>query len=64
MGKRLENIERKAGKNPKVTLSVIVALITVLIALTIIFLVYPDALRTIADAFDSFKIWFLGLFGL
>lgn len=43
---------------------VIIAVAVVLISLTVIFLVYPDALRTIATVFDGIKSWFLSLFGM
>lgn len=64
MGKRAKVILKKAGGKRELTQSVAIAVVTVIVALTIVFLVYPDALRAIADAFDATKEWFLGLFGL
>ena len=64
MGKRAKSILKKAGGRRELTQSVAIAVITIIVSLTIVFLVYPDTLRAIADAFQGCQDWFLGLFGL
>jgi len=64
MGKRAKEIVKKAGGRRELTQSVAIAVITIIVSLTIVFLVYPDALRAIADAFQGFQDWFLGGLGL
>lgn len=64
MGKLAKKVVKKAGGRRELTQSVAIAVITIIVALTIVFLVYPDTLRAIADTFQGFQDWFLGLFGL
>lgn len=64
MGKRVKEILKKAGGKRELTQSVAIAVITIIVSLTIVFLVYPDTLRAIADSFQGFQNWFLSLFGL
>ena len=64
MGKKAKKLLKKAGGRRELTQSVVIAIATVLGSLALVFVVYPDALSCIADAFQGFQTWFLGLFGL
>lgn len=44
--------------------SIAIGLATIFIALLVIFLVYPDGLIAIGNAFKDFQTWFLSLLGL
>jgi len=64
MGKTAKIVLKKAGGKRELTQSVIIAVVTVVASLTLVFVIYPEALNSIADGFRGFQDAVLGLFGL
>ena len=64
MGKTSKKILKKAGGKRELTQSVLIAVLTVFVALTLVFVIYPDALVAISNAFQAFQDWVLSAFGL
>lgn len=64
MGKTSKKILKKAGGKRELTQSVVIAVVTVLASLTFVFVIYPDALVEIGNAFQAFQDWVLSAFGL
>jgi len=64
MRKTTKRILKKAGGKRELTQSVGIAVLTVIVALTLVFVIYPDVLIHIANAFQAFQDWVLGGLGL
>lgn len=64
MGKTSKKILKKAGGSRELTQSVLIVVLTVFVALTLVFVIYPDTLVALGNAFQAFQDWVLGAFGL